>query len=60
MRRSVDPAALLALFLGTFGALVLVAIAFTPTFKGRITNLVCGVVILGVAGILLIQSKKAR
>jgi hypothetical protein len=51
--RDVDPAAAVGAFLGLFGVLVLVAIAFTETTRGQVTNLACGLVLLGIAAILM-------
>ncbi|BBM87281.1 hypothetical protein [Candidatus Uabimicrobium amorphum] len=54
----INPPKIIGLFLSVFGFAVLVAIAFTPTFSGRITNLICGTVILIVSGVFLWMSKK--
>ena len=49
----VEPATVLGLFLGFFAMLVLVAIAFTTTTRGQVTNAVCGGLLLAIAGGLL-------
>ena len=59
-RPPIEPAAVLGAFLGVFGTLVLVAIAFTPTTRGRVTNLACGLVLLAVAGVLFLAASSNR
>ena len=49
----VEPATVLGLFLAVFALLVLVAIAFTTTTHGKVTNAVCGALLLAIAGALL-------
>lgn len=51
--REIPPAAAVGIFLAVFGGLVLLAIPFTTTFRGKITDLVCGLVIIGIGGALV-------
>ena len=59
-RPPVEPAAVLGGFLAFFGALVLVAIAFTPTSRGRMTNLACGLILIAIAGVLGLIARSNR
>jgi hypothetical protein len=51
---------LIGAFLGVFGIAVLIAIAFTETYRGRIANLLCGLAFLLIAGIALYKSRVGR
>lgn len=47
-------------FLGIFGLAVMVAVFFTSTFHGRVTNLVCGLVLLICAVAAVIRSRRIK
>ncbi len=53
MLKDIDPAAAVGWFLAFFGALVLVAIAFTEGTRGQVTNAVCGAVLIAIGGVLI-------
>jgi hypothetical protein len=51
---------LIGAFLGVFGVAVLIAIAFTETYRGRVANLICGLAFLLIAGVALYKSRVGR
>jgi hypothetical protein len=51
---------LIGAFLGVFGIAVLIAIAFTETYRGRVANLLCGMTFLLIAGVALYKSRVGR
>ncbi len=54
----IDPGMIIGVFLSFFGGFVLVAIAFTPTFQGKITNLICGLAIITVSSCFIAVSRR--
>ncbi len=50
----------IGIFLGIFALSILVAIFFTDTVHGRITNLISGLTILFIAAIFFVRSRKVR
>jgi len=55
-RKGIEPLFIVGLFLGVFGLTILIAIFFTPTLRGKITNLVCGSIIVLTALAAIIKS----
>ena len=49
----------LGLFLLAFGLLVLVAVLFTETVEGRLTNLGAGLVLSLIGGLMILKAWKA-
>ncbi len=50
----------LAVFLLFFGAVIIVAVFFTKTFVGKMTNLIAGMILGLIGAILIVQTKKNR
>jgi len=50
----------LGLFLLFFGVIVLIAMAFTQTLVGRLTNLVAGAILGLIGGAMFYRSRKRR
>jgi putative Mn2+ efflux pump MntP len=49
----------LGLFLLFFGLIILVAIYFTETFIGQMTNLIAGFILCAIGGLMIIKAKRA-
>ena len=49
----------LGVFLLMFGLLVLLAVFFTETVEGRLTNLVAGLVLVMIGGLMVFNARKA-
>jgi len=47
----------LGIFILFFGTVILIAIFFTETYIGQMTNLVAGIILILIGGGMLIQSK---
>jgi len=52
-----DVLVVIGAFLGVFGIAVIVAIFFTNTYQGKITNLICGSLLILISVFALIKSK---
>lgn len=50
----------LGIFLLFFSAVILVAVFFTDTFVGKMTNLTAGLILGLIGAILFLQTKKSR
>ena len=50
----------LAVFLLFFGAVVIMAVFFTETFVGKMTNLTAGLILGLIGAILIFQTKRSR
>lgn len=50
----------LGIFLLFFGAVVLIAMAFTPTLVGKLTNLTAGAIIGLLGGAMVYSSRRRR
>jgi Mg/Co/Ni transporter MgtE len=48
----------LAVFLLFFSAVVIVAVFFTETWIGKLTNLIAGLILALIAAVLILRSKK--
>jgi len=48
----------LGMFLLFFGLIILVAIYFTETFIGQMTNLVAGIILTAIGGIMMIKARQ--
>ena len=48
----------LAVFLLFFSAVVIVAVFFTETWVGKLTNLIAGLILALIAAVLILRSKK--
>ena len=49
-QQPINPARIIGVFLIVFAACVLLAIPFSPTLAGKVTNLICGAVIGSIGG----------
>jgi len=47
----------LGLFLVCFSAIIFIAIFFTETSSGKITNLVAGLILAGIGSIMIVKSR---
>ena len=48
----------LGMFLLFFGLIILTAIYFTETSIGQITNLVAGIILSGIGGLMMLKARK--
>ena len=47
----------LGIFLVCFSAIIFIAVFFTETFSGKITNLVAALILVGIGSIMIVKSK---
>jgi len=47
----------LGIFLVCFSAIIFIAVFFTETASGKITNLVAGLILAGIGSIMIVKSK---
>jgi hypothetical protein len=47
----------LGLFLVFFSAIIFIAVFFTETFSGKITNLVAALILAGIGSIMIVKAK---
>ena len=52
-----DVLVVIGTFLGVFGMSVIVAIFFTHNFQGKITNLICGSLLIFISAVVFVKSK---
>jgi hypothetical protein len=50
----------LAVFLLFFSAVIIVAVFFTESFVGKMTNLIAGLILGLIGGLLFLQTKRSR
>ena len=50
----------LGVFLLFFGAVILVAVLFTESFVGKMTNLAAGLILALIGALLILQTKRRR
>jgi len=50
----------LGVFLLFFGAVILVAVLFTESFVGKMTNLAAGLILAFIGALLILQTKRSR
>lgn len=50
----------LAIFLLFFSGVVIAAVFFTETLPGKMTNLVSGLILASIGGVLMLRSRKAK
>jgi hypothetical protein len=47
----------LGIFLVCFSVIIFIAVFFTETFSGKITNLVAGLILAGIGSIMIVKAK---
>jgi len=50
----------LGVFLLFFSGVIIIAVFFTETAAGKLTNLVAGLILASIGGILMLRSRKAK
>jgi len=48
----------LGIFILFFGVIIIISVFFTETFVGRMTNLVAGLILCTIGGIMILKGKK--
>jgi len=48
----------LGIFILFFGVIIIISVFFTETFVGRMTNLVAGLILCTIGGVMILKGKK--
>lgn len=59
-KKEVDSLPVIGIFLLIFGVIIIMAIFFTDSFRGKITNLICGLILLACACLAILWSRKSK